>query len=95
MPYFFLVLFQDGKNVGWFHLASSLEVNSESRRSWNWIIIEMNLSQKKSEFFTFHLQQSEEKMEPEEITVSAEEDINIRNAKTKRKRVQTRIYLSP
>jgi hypothetical protein len=26
----------------------------------------MNLSQKKSEFFTFHLQQSEEKMEPEE-----------------------------
>jgi hypothetical protein len=34
-------------------------------------------------------------MEPEEITVSEEEDINIRNAKTKRKGLQTRIYLSP
>jgi hypothetical protein len=55
----------------------------------------MNLSQKKSEFFTFHLQQSEEKMEPEQITVSEEEDINIRNAKRKRMGFQTRMYLSP
>jgi hypothetical protein len=41
----------------------------------------MNLSQENSKFFTFHLELTEEKMEPKENIVSIEENINIEKCK--------------